>query len=76
MKLYLITGEPSGDIHASNLVSELKKIDNTIKIRAWGGENLIAQGVDIAQNINKTSYMGLWSVIKNLSTILKLLSFL
>jgi len=75
LKLYLITGEPSGDIHASNLVSELKKIDNTINIRAWGGENLIAQGVDIAQNINKTSYMGLWSVIKNLLSILKLISF-
>ena len=29
MKFYIITGEPSGDLHAANLVEELKKFDIT-----------------------------------------------
>ena len=69
MRYYIVTGEPSGDLHAANLVNELKKLDHNAVIRAWGGERLIAEDVSLAKNINETSFMGVWSVLKNLRTI-------
>ena len=75
MRYYIITGEPSGDIHAANLVNELKKNDTKSIIRAWGGERLIAEGVSLAKDIKETSFMGLWSVLKNLRSIKSNLNF-
>ena len=69
MKYYIVTGEYSGDMHAANLVTELKKIDNNLQVRAWGGEKLIGEGVSIAKNIKETAFMGIWSVLKNIRTI-------
>ena len=75
MKYYIVTGEPSGDLHAANLVSELKQVDAKSVFRAWGGERLIAEGVSLAKHINETAFMGLWNVIKNLRTIKANLDF-
>ena len=75
MKLYIVTGEPSGDLHAANLVHEPKIHNNSLKIRAWGGERLIAGGVELAKHIKDTAFMGLWDVLKNLRTIKSNLDF-
>jgi len=75
MKFYIITGEPSGDLHAANLVQELKKCNNEIQLRAWGGERLIAEGVELAKHIKDTAFMGLWDVLKNLGAIKKNLNY-
>ena len=75
MKYYIVTGEPSGDLHAANLVSELKQVDAKSVIRAWGGARLIAEGVSLAKHINETAFMGLLNVIKNLRTIKANLDF-
>lgn len=58
-KLFIITGEYSGDIHAAKVVSELKKINPEIEIEAIGGENLAAQGVKLFSNHDKMSAIGL-----------------
>ena len=58
-KLFIITGEYSGDIHAAKVVSELKKINPDIEIEAVGGENLANQGVKLFSNHDKMSAMGL-----------------
>tara|TARA_B100000902_G_scaffold399149_1_gene468652 strand:+ start:1747 stop:2829 length:1083 start_codon:yes stop_codon:yes gene_type:complete len=69
MRYYIITGEPSGDMHAANLVNELNKFDSNSIIRAWGGDRLIREGVSLAKDIKEISFMGLWGVINNLSLI-------
>lgn len=69
MRYYIVTGEASGDMHAANLVNELKKVDNNAFVRAWAGERLISEGVAIARNIKETNFMGVFSVLKNLRTI-------
>ena len=58
-KLFIITGEYSGDIHAAKVVSELKKINADIQIEAIGGESLAAQGVKLFSNHDKMSAIGL-----------------
>ena len=75
MKFYIITGEPSGDLHAANLVEELKKCNIEIEFRAWGGDRLIAQGVNIVKHIKETAFMGILDVLKNLLAINKNLNY-
>jgi len=75
LKLYIVTGEPSGDLHAANLVHELKISNSILKIRAWGGDRLIAEGVELARHIKDTAFMGLWDVLKNLRAIKSNLDF-
>jgi len=75
MKFYIITGEPSGDLHAANLVEELKKCNNKLEFRAWGGERLLAQGVELAKHIKETAFMGILDVLKNLGAIKENLNY-
>ena len=75
MRYYVISGEQSGDMHASNLVAELKKKDCNAEIRAWGGDKLKEQGVQIVKHIKDLAFMGFLEVIVNLPTILKNISF-
>lgn len=67
-KILIIAGEPSGDLHGSNLVKSLKKEKN-IKFFGIGGEKLKKEGVEILGNINKIAVMGFFEVIKKLPYI-------
>ena len=58
MRYYIVTGEPSGDMHAANLVQELKSIDKKSIVRAWGGEKLISKDVSLAKNIKEVYFAG------------------
>ena len=44
MKYYLIVGEASGDLHASNLMKALKEQDNQAEFRFFGGDLMSAVG--------------------------------
>ena len=57
-KLFIITGEYSGDKHASDVVRELKKIRPDIEIEAVGGQNLEKEGVKLYCDHSKMSAMG------------------
>ena len=70
MRYYIIAGEASGDLHASNLIKEIKKIDAQAEIRAWGGDKMKAAGADLVEHYKKMAFMGFWEVISNLRTIL------
>ena len=75
MKYYIIAGEASGDLYGSNLVKELKLKDSKANIRAWGGDLMKEQGVDLVKHYKDHNYMGFLEVIRNLGTILKNISF-
>lgn len=75
MKYYLIAGEASGDLHASNLVRELKKLDGNAVIRAWGGDLLEAQGAEVVKHYRDLAFMGFAEVIMNLRTIMRNIDF-
>lgn len=75
MKYYLIAGEASGDLHGSNLVKELYKLDNHSIFRGWGGDKMERQGVEIVKHFKDLAFMGFAEVIKNLPIIFQNLSF-
>lgn len=58
-KLFVITGEYSGDIHASHVVSELKKLCPDIVVEGIGGENLKKAGVKLFSDHKKMSAVGI-----------------
>ena len=57
-KLFIITGEYSGDKHAADVVKALKAINPDIEIQAVGGQNLASQGVKLYCDHSKMSAMG------------------
>lgn len=75
MKYYIIAGEASGDLYGSNLVRELKLKDSKADIRAWGGDLMQEQGVNLVKHYKDHNYMGFLEVIRNLGTILKNITF-
>ena len=75
MKYYIIAGEASGDLHGSNLIKQLKKLDASAVIRCWGGDKMQQAGGDLVKHYRDLAFMGFWEVIKNIFTILRNLKF-
>ena len=69
MKYYVIAGEASGDLHASNLIKGLKKFDTDAEIRGWGGDLMREAGCEIVRHYKDTAIMGFLTVLKNLDKI-------
>ena len=74
MRYYIIAGEASGDLHASNLVAEIKKKDKKAEFRGCGGDLMKAQGVDLLKHYRTMAYMGFVEVAVNLRKILRNIS--
>ena len=58
-RIFIITGELSGDLHASYVVKELKKLNGDIEIEAIGSDNLKNQGVKLFETHKKMGAVGL-----------------
>lgn len=69
MKYYIVAGEPSGDLHGSNLMRELKLLDAQAEFRFFGGDLMAAQGGTLVKHYRELAFMGLFEVIANLRTI-------
>ena len=70
MRYYLIAGEASGDLHASNLMRELKSQDAEAVFRGWGGDLMENQGAELVKHYRHLAFMGFMEVISHLPTIL------
>lgn len=71
MRYYLIAGEPSGDLHGSNLIRGLKAEDPAAEFRFWGGDKMADAGgrENLRKHYKETSFFGIVQVLKNLGTI-------
>ena len=71
MKYMLVAGEASGDLHASRLMEEIKRIDKEADFRFLGGDLMAgAAGRQPEIHIEKMNVMGFTEVIKSLPTVL------
>jgi lipid-A-disaccharide synthase len=71
MRYYIVAGERSGDLHGSNLVKEITKIDHTSQFRGFGGEFMQQAGVDLTVNYAEMAFMGLAELVTNANKIRK-----
>lgn len=70
MKYYLIAGEASGDLHASNLMKAIKAFDADAQFRFFGGDLMSAVGGCCVKHYRELAYMGFVPVLLHLRTIL------
>ena len=62
-QVVIVAGEASGDAHAARLVTELKKLDDSISFRGMGGDNLRAAGVDVFIDMAELAVVGIVEVL-------------
>jgi len=70
MKYFIVAGERSGDLHGSNLIKELLKVDPDAEIKCWGGELMSDAGAELLTHYREIQVMGIWEVIVKLFTII------
>lgn len=69
MKYYLIVGEASGDLHASNLMKAIKEEDPLADFRFFGGDLMFSVGGVLVKHYKDMAYMGFIPVLLHLRTI-------
>ena len=70
-KIFVLTGEPSGDKLASKVISKLKSTKSDIKYLSVGGENLKALGIESLYDLKEVTYLGFTRVLFNIFKIKK-----
>ena len=75
MRIYIIAGEASGDLHGSNLVHEILKKSPDSVIHCWGGELMEKAGAKVVKHYRELAFMGFIEVLFNLRTILRNIAF-
>lgn len=71
-RVMMIAGEPSGDLHGSGVVHELKKRLPGVEIFGVGGDMMLDEGMELVHHISSLSFMGFVEVVKHLSVIREL----
>jgi lipid-A-disaccharide synthase len=74
MRIFICAGEPSGDIHGSNLVRTLKKLHPGVECVGFGGDRMEAAGCHLLYPLCQLAIMGFSRVLANVTTFLGLLS--
>ena len=70
-KIFVLTGEPSGDKLASKVISQLKNSRSDIEYLSVGGEHLKALGIKSLYDLNEVTYLGFTKVLLNIFKIKK-----
>lgn len=71
MKIFVSTGEVSGDLHLSYLVREAKELDRDVEFYGIAGKHSKSAGVNIIQDIDELAIMGFTEAIKKYSYLKK-----
>ena len=75
MKIYVIAGEASGDLHGAALMKELFALDPSCELRFYGGDMMASCGGTMARHCGNTAVMGFSEVIGKAGVILDNLRF-
>jgi lipid-A-disaccharide synthase len=68
-KIFVLTGEPSGDKLASTVISKLKQVNPEVEYSCIGGFHLESLGIKSIYNLNEITYIGFTSVLLNIFKI-------
>lgn len=70
MRYYIVAGEASGDLHASNLIKAIKEKDPGAQFRGCGGDLMQQAGAELLMHYKKMAFMGFWEVFVHLREVL------
>ena len=68
-KIFILTGEPSGDKLASKVIAHLQKINPEVEYLSVGGDNLKSLGIKSIYELKDITYLGFTKVLFNLFKI-------
>jgi len=71
MKILIMAGEESGDLHGSHLVKAIKQVSPEAQLFAFGGRNLQESGATLVKNTMKTSVYGVSEVLRAIPSLLR-----
>jgi lipid-A-disaccharide synthase len=74
MKLFFSVGEPSGDLHGSNLIAELRAAEPGLRCIGFGGPKMAAAGLQPIEDLTKHAVMGFLPVIQKIGTFRRLVA--
>ncbi len=69
MKYFIIAGEASGDLHGSNLIKEISRVDQEAEFCLVGGDLMSGQGGEPVLHYRKMAFMGIWEVVKHIGQV-------
>ena len=69
MKYFIIAGEASGDLHASNLIKQIRLQDPSAEFVGLGGDKMCAAGCELRQHYREMACMGVFAVLAHLPAI-------
>ena len=73
LRIFLSAGEPSGDLHGSNLAVALHQLQPDLQCVGFGGERMAAAGCDLLFPLSQLAVVGFARVLSNLRSFLRLL---
>ncbi len=65
-KIFIVAGDPSGDLHGANLVNALREISSQIEISGLGGERMERAGVKLLDKLTELAIVGFSEAINNI----------
>ena len=65
MKLAIVAGEASGDLHAAEVIRELKKLDPGLETFGIGGDLLAAEGTRVLHHAREMGIVGVFNVLRH-----------
>lgn len=74
MKLAVVAGEASGDLHAAEVIRELKTLDPTLQTFGIGGDFLAAEGMRVLHHAREMGITGLFNVVRHLGMFRRVFS--
>jgi len=69
MRVMIVAGEASGDLHGAGVVRELKRRQPGCDLFGIGGDKMHAAGMELIYHIRELSFMGFWEVLQHLPVI-------
>jgi len=73
MRIFIIAGEDSGDLHGSKVVERLLEMNPSLEIRGMGGDKMQAAGMNLWRHYADLAVMGIGEVLKKIFTFKRLL---
>ncbi len=71
MRLFVVAGEASGDLHGANLLRAITALEPACVFEGFGGERMAAAGLHVLRGLDHLAFMGFTEVVKNLPTVIR-----
>ena len=71
-KIFIISGEDSGDLHGAKLIASIKQINPKAEFFGIGGNRMQREGLQLSEHIKNLNVIGIFEVVKHYSRIKKI----